>query len=550
VEESIPASDPSRASLALEAGGEAEVHAAELPAAHDSGPTRLPEPGETVPPEEQLSRAHLDAMAKVREFVQRLDVCCRAMSPEGQVTREMFDPRGGLSAKAEDEQSRLLPKMSGEELAAWVRDWLMEACDCCIAVGAWLDMHRDVGPATLAEHSFQALLVLAEIDEILPRTNDEWALAEHRKLGTLALSDSADKPGRIARVRTRGYRCGERVLRKADVLLFDAPSARGRSRRLSPAVVILCLFIGFGLTVLYFLWKGNPSQQRTTQPPGKGSEHAEVVAGSQSASGPIRKSEVRSEPKATLPGPPQPVRIDRFTVEPSDVSTGDPVVLTWFVANAKTVRITPELGSVDFSGSKQLVPPAGTDMFVLEADGEGAGNSVTAQRAIHIASPAPPVVELGGDQEQITVGQSIVLHWSVKNANSIRIDPGFGKLPSSGELTATPARTTEYTLVAENAIGTTSKTFKVRVSPRIVVFEAVPNSVEQCKIAMLRWTVYGATAVSIQPGIGSVNASSGYKVVRPLQSTRYLLQADSSDGSASQSVTVSVTHITGSGCSQ
>ena len=64
----------------------------------------------------------------------------------------------------------------------------------------------------------------------------------------------------------------------------------------------------------------------------------------------------------------------------------------------------------------------------------------------------------------------------------------------------------------------------------IATFEAVPASIEQCKVAILRWTVTGAKSVSIEPGLGSVNPSSGYKVVRPLQTTQYTLRVINASG--------------------
>jgi hypothetical protein len=86
-------------------------------------------------------------------------------------------------------------------------------------------------------------------------------------------------------------------------------------------------------------------------------------------------------------------------------------------------------------------------------------------------------------------------------------------------------------------------------APSIASFEAVPSSVAACKIAILRWTVTGATGVAIAPGVGSVNPSSGYKVVRPLRTTQYTLEARGAGGlSASRGVTLAVSAPATSTC--
>ncbi len=86
-------------------------------------------------------------------------------------------------------------------------------------------------------------------------------------------------------------------------------------------------------------------------------------------------------------------------------------------------------------------------------------------------------------------------------------------------------------------------------APTIAAFEAVSAPGEPCAV-ILRWTVKGAASASIEPTLGQVSAASGYKVVRPLQTTRYLLRAEGPGGTVSQGVTVSVSNATKSRCGQ
>jgi hypothetical protein len=68
--------------------------------------------------------------------------------------------------------------------------------------------------------------------------------------------------------------------------------------------------------------------------------------------------------------------------------------------------------------------------------------------------------------------------------------------------------------------------------PAIASFEAVPFPAGGSGVAILRWTVANATAASIEPGVGPVNPASGYKLVRPVQTTKYTLQAKAESGSS------------------
>ncbi len=86
--------------------------------------------------------------------------------------------------------------------------------------------------------------------------------------------------------------------------------------------------------------------------------------------------------------------------------------------------------------------------------------------------------------------------------------------------------------------------------PTIAAFEVVPTAVEQCSVAIIRWTVNGAAGVTIDPDIGVVDAASGYKVIRPVETTQYTLTASGAAGSISRVVTVSVSNPIRSTCGQ
>lgn len=77
-------------------------------------------------------------------------------------------------------------------------------------------------------------------------------------------------------------------------------------------------------------------------------------------------------------------------------------------------------------------------------------------------------------------------------------------------------------------------------APVISSFTAEPSTVEAGQSSTLRWSITGATDMSIDQGVGAVQ-SSGQRQVFPRSSTTYTLTAKGPGGMDSRSVTVEVT---------
>jgi peptidoglycan-associated lipoprotein len=75
---------------------------------------------------------------------------------------------------------------------------------------------------------------------------------------------------------------------------------------------------------------------------------------------------------------------------------------------------------------------------------------------------------------------------------------------------------------------------------RIVNFSVEPVSVERGQAATLRWSVANSTDISINQGVGSVQAN-GQRQIFPANTTTYTLTARSSGGDDMRSVTITVT---------
>ena len=76
-------------------------------------------------------------------------------------------------------------------------------------------------------------------------------------------------------------------------------------------------------------------------------------------------------------------------------------------------------------------------------------------------------------------------------------------------------------------------------APRIDTFAAEPASIERGQSSTLRWTVANATNMSIDQGVGAVQAN-GTRQVSPGNSTTYTLTASGAGGMETRSVTVTV----------
>ena len=77
-------------------------------------------------------------------------------------------------------------------------------------------------------------------------------------------------------------------------------------------------------------------------------------------------------------------------------------------------------------------------------------------------------------------------------------------------------------------------------SAKIDFFQAEPSSIQRGQSSTLRWSVKDASSVTIEPGIGTVDAS-GSRTVYPNDSTTYTLRASGDGGSDSRTARVTVT---------
>jgi len=251
--------------------------------------------------------------------------------------------------------------------------------------------------------------------------------------------------------------------------------------------------------------------------------------------------------------------IDSFVADPNNIIPGTSSTLSWSVSNATRVSIDQYIGSVSLTGSTP-VSPSTTTTYILTATNDS--GSVTAMTQVLVsATPSSstpaglPIVNSFTATPPVTpAGSSTSLSWAVSNATSVYISPMVGAVGISGSASVSPTTTTDYTLTASNAAGTTVATTQVVVSaasssptpaglPIVNSFLANPESIVAGGSSTLSWSVSNAYEVFINPAVyrqlGPIDAT-GSAPVSPSVTTTYTLTATNSAGTRSETVTVTV----------
>ena len=232
--------------------------------------------------------------------------------------------------------------------------------------------------------------------------------------------------------------------------------------------------------------------------------------------------------------------IESFEAIPAaSSSSGAAVLLRWRASGGAHLSLEPAVGPIDAGSTFVTVHPTKTTDYMLTAE-NALGARVSRSLTLTVSVAPPPTIEFSGSRSRIELGQSLWLRWTVINATHITLEPGGDVSSNPGQQIVYPPATTDYRLTAVGPGGTSTNTFPVHVAPAIATFEAapVPDSGERCRTWVLRWTIHGASYASIEPEIGGVNPSSGYRAVRPLQTIRYVLTANSPGGSTTREATI------------
>jgi outer membrane protein OmpA-like peptidoglycan-associated protein len=157
---------------------------------------------------------------------------------------------------------------------------------------------------------------------------------------------------------------------------------------------------------------------------------------------------------------------------------------------------------------------------------------------------APGTITLNGSGSYDPLGEALTYQWTQIVGPPVNITNATSAIAN---FPAAAGQSYSFRLTVKNTDGlmasasTTVTTNTPNVTSVVVTqFLANPASVQPGQSSTLTWVVQGATSVSIAPGIGSVNATSGSTSVTPAQTTTYTLTATGPGGTVNQSVTVTV----------
>ncbi|MHB8667588.1 MAG: DUF3443 domain-containing protein [Burkholderiales bacterium] len=200
-------------------------------------------------------------------------------------------------------------------------------------------------------------------------------------------------------------------------------------------------------------------------------------------------------------------------------------------------------------GALRLATVAACALLVSCGGGSGGGSSPPAPASATASNPV--IVSIGASPTALTVGQSTTLTWSSSNATACQASAGWsGTVAISGTQIVTPpaAGTTVYTLTCNGVTGSTSVVVTNAPAPAPTVsLSFAPASVAAGQTATLSWSTTDATSCVASGAWAGNQATSGSAAInQTIAGTyTYILTCAGAGGSASGSVALGVTDLTG-----
>ncbi len=167
----------------------------------------------------------------------------------------------------------------------------------------------------------------------------------------------------------------------------------------------------------------------------------------------------------------------------------------------------------------------------------------------------PVSVSIDAVPQTIQRGDSTLLSWSSKNAETVTIDQDIGEVAAEGVIEVTPLETITYTVTAigeTQAVSSDNITIVVTEPPPPppedpeeyeqpqVAITADPASIGSGQSSTLSWSSKYADTAVLDPDIGSVDLNSTIEV-SPDEDTTYKITVTGPGGTATDSVFIDVT---------
>jgi hypothetical protein len=242
----------------------------------------------------------------------------------------------------------------------------------------------------------------------------------------------------------------------------------------------------------------------------------------------------------------------RFYINGVEAGTGTGVPESangsWIIGSNKNLAAQFFLGVVDdlaIYGSRLDDP-----------DGDGdLSDSKIGEHYKGYLSDSITVASFESDTAYVDSGQSAELTWLVSpELTSLTLDDGTGPvdvLPQTvdcrGAMSISPTATTTYTLTGTGSRGTESLEVEIAVDEPTVINSFTSNETEVSpgSNVTLFWDVTNGSTVVIDNGIGEVDPVSGSVIALIAEETTFTLTATNSQGTVTETLTISLTSATG-----
>ena len=159
-------------------------------------------------------------------------------------------------------------------------------------------------------------------------------------------------------------------------------------------------------------------------------------------------------------------RIETFEAIPSVIDPGEVTYLKWQVTNAESVSINSGIGNVAINGTLPVSPNV-TTVYTITAKnfaGQATANTQVMVNSIRSNEPElPEILIFDADRTSILPGESVRLKWNVTRVTDVTIIH-LGQFTPQGTIEVNPSQTTEYVLVATNAVGQSTALITVEVN--------------------------------------------------------------------------------------
>lgn len=223
---------------------------------------------------------------------------------------------------------------------------------------------------------------------------------------------------------------------------------------------------------------------------------------------------------------------------------GGTTTLAWTTDNADSVSIDQGIGSVNLDGSLDRNVTNDT-AFTLTATRGNETKQCVAIVDVGEEQTSPQCNSFTVTPNELSDEGTVTLEWDTSFADNVTINNGIGSVSADGSATTTVGTTTTFTLTASDGEESAQCQATVTILPpesglSCDAFSINPGSLPRGGgDVTLSWSTTGATQVSINQGIGSVDPD-GSRNVNVTESATFQLTASDGVDTVTCNTTVSV----------